>query len=81
MITKPSNLSAIKVNANNKKSLLVWLNANNTPSNKDANKFTKEILLRENPILILKLFSINILNINPKALPIKRKTKELMFKI
>ena len=38
---------------------------------KDAIKFITEVLWILNPILILKLFCIATLNINPKVLPIK----------
>ena len=47
------------------------LNATKIPKKKDAMKFTTEVFLMLNPILILKLFCIKILSINPKVLPNK----------
>ena len=48
------------------------LNATIIPKKKDAMKFTTEVFLMLNPILILKLFCIKILSINPKVLPNKK---------
>ena len=47
------------------------LNATKIPKKKDDMKFTNEVILMLNPILILKLFCIKILSINPKVLPNK----------
>ena len=46
-------------------------NATKIPKKKDDKKLTIEVLFMLNPILISKLFCINILIINPKALPNK----------
>ena len=61
--------------------LLIKLDANKIPNKKDAIKFTIEVFWILNPILIFKLFCINILNINPKVLPNKTKAIGLIFKI
>ena len=61
--------------------LLIKLKATKIPSKKEAVKFTIEILLILNPMLILKFFCINILSISPKVLPIKIIEIELKFKI
>ena len=50
--------------------------ATKIPNKNEAKKFTIEVLWILNPILILKLFWINVLNINPKILPNKRKIIE-----
>ena len=42
------------------------------PKKNDAIKLTNEVFCILNPILILILFCINILSINPKVLPNKR---------
>jgi len=57
------------------------LNATKIPKKKDDKKFTIDIFLISNPILFLKLFCMNILNINPKVLPSKSTTMELKSKI
>ena len=59
--------------------LFTKFNATKIPNKKDAIKFTNEIFWILNPILILKLFFINILNINPKVLP--NKTIIIEFKL
>ena len=51
--------------------LLVKFNATKLPKKKDAKKFTIEIFWILNPRLIVKLFCINNLSINPKVLPNK----------
>ena len=67
---------------NNKKAgLLMKFNATNIPKKNDAIKFTIEVLWILNPILILKLFCINILSINPKVLPKTTKLIEVNFKV
>ena len=66
---------------NNKKpGLLVKFNARKIPKKNDAIKFTIEVLWILEPILIFKLFCINILSINPKVLPKKRKLIEVNSK-
>ena len=62
-------------------SLLVKFNATKIPKKKDDKKFTIEIFWISKPILFLKLFCINILNIKPKVLPIKIILIELKSKI
>ena len=57
------------------------LNATKIPKKKDAMKFTTEVFLMLNPILILKLFCIKILSINPKVLPNKTILIEVISKI
>ena len=63
--------------------LLTKSNATIIPKKKDAIKLTIEIFWILNPILILKLFCIKILSINPKVLPnkIKNIECELIYKI
>ena len=56
-------------------------NATKIPNKNVAIKFTMEVFCILNPILILKLFCINILNINPKVLPTKTILIELISKI
>jgi len=51
--------------------LLIKLNATKIPKKNDAIKLTIEVFCILNPILIFKLFCINILSINPKVLPNK----------
>ena len=47
-------------------------NATKIPKKNDAMKFTIEVLCILNPILIFKLFCINVLSVNPIALPNKK---------
>jgi len=56
-------------------------NATKIPKKKDAIKFTIEVFCILNPILIFKLFCINILSISPKVLPIKTIIIDLISKI
>ena len=66
---------------NNKKpGLLMKFNATKIPKKNDAIKLTIEVLWILNPILIFKLFCMNILSINPKVLPKKRKLIEVNSK-
>ena len=53
--------------------MLLFLKSNATriPKKKDAIKLTIEVYWILNPILILKLYCINLLNINPIELPNK----------
>ena len=51
--------------------LLTKFNATKTPKKNDAKKFTIVVFWILNPLLILILSSINILNDNPKVLPNK----------
>ena len=53
---------------NNNRLLSVKFNATKIPKKKDETKFTIEVFLISKPILFLKLFCINILNINPNVL-------------
>ena len=59
--------------------LLIKLDATRIPNKNEAIKFTIEVFLILNPILIFKLSFINILNINPNVLPNKTKIIELIF--
>ena len=52
-------------------SLLIKFNATKIPKKKDDIKFTIEVLCILKLLIILKLFCIYILVINPKALPNK----------
>ena len=61
--------------------LLIKFKATKIPKKNEAIKFTIEVFLILNPILISKLFSINILNINPKVLPNKKIIIEVISKI
>ena len=61
--------------------LLIKSNATKIPKKNDAIKFTIEVLWILNPILIFKLFCMNILSINPTVLPNKIKPIELKSKI
>ena len=56
-------------------------NATKIPKKNDAMKFTIEVLCILNPILIFKLFCINILSSNPKVLPKKKKLIEVISKV
>ena len=56
-------------------------NATKIPKKNDAIKLTIEVLWILNPILIFKLFCMNILSINPKVLPNKRKLIEVNSKV
>ena len=56
-------------------------NATKIPKKNDAMKLTIEVPWILNPILIFKLFCINILSINPKVLPKKTKRIEVISKI
>ncbi len=47
-------------------------NATNIPKKKEAMKFTIDVFSILNPTFIFKLSCINILRINPKALPNKK---------
>ena len=51
------------------------------PKKNDAMKLTIELLCISNPVLIFKLFCINILSINPKVLPKKTKLIEVIAKV
>ena len=57
---------------NNNILLLIKFNATKMPKKNDAMKLTIEVLCILNPILILILFCINNLSINPKVLPNKK---------
>ena len=57
------------------------MNATKIPKKNDAMKFTIEVFLILQPILISKLFCKNILSINPKVLPNKRILIEVISKI
>ncbi len=61
--------------------LLIKLKAIKIPKKKDAMKFTIEVLFISNPIFTLRLFCINNLRINPKALPTKTIDIEPISKI
>ena len=61
--------------------LLLKFNATKIPKKKDAMKLTIDVFLMLNPVLILKLFCINNLRINPKVLPNKIKIIEAISKI
>ena len=61
--------------------LLIKSNATKIPKKKDAIKFTIEVFCILNPILIFKLFCINILSISPKVLPNKKIIIDLISKI
>ena len=56
-------------------------NATKIPKKNDAMKLTIEVPWILNPILIFKLFCINILSINPKVLPKKTKLIEVISKV
>ena len=56
-------------------------NAAKIPKKNDARKFTIEVLCILNPILIFKLFFINILNISPIVLPNKKILIEKISKV
>ena len=51
--------------------LLVKFDATNIPKKNDAIKLIIEVFWISKPILILKLFWMNILSINPRVLPSK----------
>ena len=51
------------------------------PKTNDAMKLTIELFCILNPVLIFKLFCINILSINPKVLPKKTKLIEVISKV
>ena len=51
------------------------------PKKKDAMKFIIEVFCILNPVLISKLFCINILSISPKVLPNKTILIDLISKI
>ena len=64
--------------------LLIKFNATKIPKKKDDKKFTIEVFWISKPILLLKLFCMNILSINPKVLaskiiPIELKSKIYIF--
>ena len=61
--------------------LLINFNATKIPKKNDAMKFTIDVFSILNPILIFKLFCINILSINPKVLPNKIILIEVISKI
>ena len=61
--------------------LLLKFNATKFPKKNDAIKFTIEVFWILKPILILKLFCINILSINPQVLPNKTIIIEVISKI
>ena len=61
--------------------LFIKLDATKIPNKNDAIKFTIEVFCMLNPILIFKLFCINILSISPKVLPIKTIIIDLISKI
>ena len=56
-------------------------NATKIPKKNDAMKLTIEVFCILKPILILKLFCINILSINPKVLPNRTILVEVISKI
>ena len=62
-------------------SLFIEFNATKIPKKNDAIKLIIEVFWMSIPIFILRLFCMNILNINPKVLPIKMITIELKSKI
>jgi len=61
--------------------LLIKFSATKIPKKKDAMKFTIEVFCILNPKLILRLFCIYILSINPTVLPNKRKIIDVISKI
>ena len=61
--------------------MLTKLNATKIPKKKDAIKLTIDVFCILNPILIFKLFCINILSISPKVLPNKKIIIDLISKI
>ena len=61
--------------------LLKIFDTTKIPKKNDAIKFTIEVFVILNPLLIIKLFCIKILSINPKVLPNKTKTMEVTSKI
>ena len=66
---------------NNNISLLKKFNATKIPKKNDDIKFIIEVFCILKPILILKLFCIYILAINPKVLPNKIINIDFMLKI
>ena len=60
---------------------LLKFNATKIPKKKDAIKLIIDVFLILKPVLILKLFCINSLSINPKVLPNKIKIIEVISKI
>ena len=62
-------------------SLLIKFNATKIPKKNDAIKLIIEVFWILKPIILLKLFCINILRINPKVLPSKIIPIELKSKI
>ena len=61
--------------------LFIKSNATKIPKRNDAMKFTIEVFVILKPTLILKLFCIYILIINPKVLPNKKIIIEGISKI
>jgi len=61
--------------------LFIKFKATKIPNKNDEKKFTIEVFVISKPILFLKLFCMNILNINPKVLPSKIIHIELKSKI
>ena len=61
--------------------LFIKFNATKIPKKKDDKKFTIDIFLISNTTLFLKLFCMNILNINPKVLPNRIIKIDILFKI
>ena len=62
-------------------SSLIKFNATNIPKKNDAIKLTIEVFCISKPMFFLKLFCMNILNINPEVLPSKMIPIEFKFKI
>ena len=67
--------------SNKKIGWFMRFNATKIPKKNDAIKFTIEVLWILEPILIFKLFCINILSINPKVLPNKKQLIEVFSKV
>ena len=61
--------------------LLMKFSATKIPKKNDAIKFTIEVFVILNPLLIIKLFCIKILRNNPKVLPKKTIIIEVTSKI
>ena len=62
-------------------SLFIEFNATKIPKKNDAIKLITEVFWMSIPIFILRLFCIDILNINPKVLPNNMINIELKSKI
>ena len=62
-------------------SLLIKFNDTKIPKKNDAIKFTIEVFWISKPILIFKLFCMNVLSIKPKVLPNRIIPIELKSKI